>query len=154
MTTGHTTHPKITHKDLISFAELLGHQNLSQGMCHGFSCMWTQAILTGNTKNFFALLDLIASYKNNFESLITDIEAVKAKRIKAKKGLSPLPELSEKEWALLEIPAFFDGISLYHKPITHSDVFEKHLQQNNIDIVHTLISQGLIPRRLRRKIYG
>ncbi|WP_131783929.1 ankyrin repeat domain-containing protein [Legionella gresilensis] len=107
---------KVTHLDLLVLGKTLGYNDMDKGLCRGFSCMWAQAVLAADEASFFTRLELIGSYKRNFERLKRDIDQAKAQ---AKTHIV----LDERAKSLLQVLAFFDGIALYLRPDEYSDIF-------------------------------
>lgn len=123
---------KLTHHDLLHLGSLLGYKRFGEGICQGFSCMYTQAVLAHEEKIFFERLHFISFYKSNFLELKKEIESAQQK---IKRG-----ELIDKhEEKLLDILAFFDGVELYLYPMGHKDLFNGHtVVQDNLDLIYEL----------------
>ncbi|MBA2652435.1 MAG: ankyrin repeat domain-containing protein [Tatlockia sp.] len=125
---------KLTHQDLICLGEGLGYKSFSGGLCRGFSCMWMQAVFSGQETRFYERLNLIYSHKNHygcspFKRLIDLIEEAK---ICARQG----ELLTNEQTNLLEILAFYDGICLFLFPYEHRDLFNGSLTpQHNIESI-------------------
>jgi ankyrin repeat protein len=93
--------------------------------------MWIQALLAKDEERFFKRLELIASYNPHFEILIADYE-------EAKKKARQHGQLTQKDNDLLEIPAFFDGITMYLRPHEHLDLFDRsHMNEDNINTIYS-----------------
>lgn len=109
----------MNHKELISLGQALGYRNISsRGICRGFSMMWAQAVANNGLDAFDKRLKLLSEFTSNPDNLFYEVRRV---RHLVKKNL----KLSERDQCILEIPAFFDGISLYQYPILHNEVFTK-----------------------------
>ncbi|ASQ47271.1 ankyrin repeat domain-containing protein [Legionella clemsonensis] len=122
----------------------LHYQNISEkGICAGLTLMWVQAWLSGpeeETKFFNRIDNLINSNRSN-AALIEEINAV---RNRIKKGVS-LKNLTKKEFDLLEIIAFFDGIQLYQKPSKYPEfLLNKPLSQVNAETISAVTASDAI----------
>ncbi len=115
----------MNHFQLIELGQALGYKNITRGgTCHGFSMMWIQAACSNELDAFNKRMVLLNEFNENPTHLLTEIKRVRA-LVKEKQVLI------EKDKELLEIPAFFEGISLYQSPHTHSETFNDNLIQTD-----------------------
>lgn len=122
----------LTHKDLIELGQLLGYE-LPEGLCRGFSGMLMQAILAEEEAQFWHRLQLIEIYKDNFLSLVEEIEGAKSF---AKQG----EILTSREVNLMEILAFYEGIALYLEPYWQRAIFNNQpVFQENLENIYALV---------------
>lgn len=142
----------LTHLELSTLGDLLGYKHLENGLCRGFNMMWLQAVLAGEENTFFERLCLIAKYKLDFKKLKKDIDKAR-QRIKKKKILD------EDTRKLLEIPALYEGISLYMNPHILEEFFNKtDLLQDNFDVIYPMAKSKALEKdelvMLMEKIYA
>src|SRR5258708_4428576 len=78
----------------------------ADGYCFGMAHMAKQAILLGQIKNYHERLNIIDGIKS--------LKDFKTKTDKVRQKYTNKEILSKKEELLLEIPAFLDGVELYH----------------------------------------
>lgn len=115
----------MNHASLIRLGKSLGYGQLSErGICRGLSMMWVQAVCYGKLEDFEQRMLLLNNYVENPAALKSAVEALK-KRLKNKQILTT-PERQ-----LLEIPAFFEGISLYQSPGLYQELFNTSLGQRD-----------------------
>lgn len=113
------------HRQLIRIGQYLGYQIPFAGLCKGFSGMWSQAVCAGDLASFNQRLNLLETYADSPEQLIRDID-------QARQLVKDGKQLTDLDQKLLEIPAFFEGITLYLQPDIGYDMFgEKWLFQSN-----------------------
>ncbi|WED42218.1 ankyrin repeat domain-containing protein [Legionella cardiaca] len=129
---------------VINLMTELKYKNISEkGICAGLTLMWMQAWLSGREEEikFFNRLNGILNSNKSNKELAIEIEAVR-KKIKA--GF-PVKKLTDEEYNLLEIVAFFDGIQLYQKPSKHPDfLLGKHLSQVDIETISIVTASDAI----------
>ncbi|MDI1351555.1 MAG: ankyrin repeat domain-containing protein, partial [bacterium] len=127
----------LKHTDLIKLAQILGYESvMDNGMCAGFSVMLSQAFLVQQEQKFFDRLALIESYKDEFYALKKQLDEI-AKKITYKVTLNSF------EKKLLEIPAFFDGVALSHRPYKYSKLFEgQFITQNHHERIYPFIASA------------
>lgn len=95
------------HDDLTRLITALGYPPMHEnGVCHGFTLMWVQAACNHQLDAFYERLELLEQFVENPDRLVSAITNARQKVIN-KNPLTPEDE------QLLELPAFFDGISLY-----------------------------------------
>lgn len=134
---------KLSHQDLVRLGENLGYASVAGGLCRGFSCMWMQAVLSGKEAKFYERLNLIYRYKNHFgcspfKRLVDLIE--EAKNV-ARRG----EVLTEEQKNLIEVLAFYEGISLFLFPYSHRDLFNGELiSPNNIQAIYQVTKYTLL----------
>ncbi|CDZ75784.1 Phosphocholine transferase AnkX [Legionella massiliensis] len=129
----------LLHSQLIVMAQQLGYSSISsKGLCKGFSGMWVQAVCCDGLDTFNQRLQLLEDYAYAPSGYLkADIES-------ARKAVKEGKTLSLKEKALLEIPAFFDGIALYLSPVGQELFGGEHFSQyHETAIAPFLQSEGL-----------
>ncbi|WP_419418544.1 hypothetical protein ACNVED_08235 [Legionella sp. D16C41] len=94
------------HAALLALRVGLGYQEI-EGLCHGFALRWLEATLLGDSERarFERRMELIK--RTPRDRLLAEI-----KQAQAKKGQG----LTEKDYELLDIMAFFDSLELFHLP--------------------------------------
>jgi ankyrin repeat protein len=124
----------LSHGDLLKLGNLLGYPINVNGVCNGFSAMLNQAWLAGDEKTFYARLELIESYNNDFDKLVKDIE--NARNLVKKGPLTNLDEETRKKTIqLLEIPAFYEGILLHLLSRLHTEIFNKFIHAADVESI-------------------
>lgn len=109
----------------------LGYPLTSSGCCFGVSYMALQASLIGEFEHFKQRNALIRSIPTeNFPDYINTLE---------KKRRDKMEPLTEEELMGLEIPAFFEGICIYHEPWKFAELFHEKPQR----IQNKLLSEPL-----------
>jgi len=95
------------HDRLILIMRALGYSKaFDKGVCFGFAMMCTQAACNNQLKKFFQRLKFLERFRENPDSIVQALECARLK-------VSKREPLSADDEQILEIPAFFDGISLY-----------------------------------------
>ena len=136
------------HRQLIRVYTKLGYRNDQAGICHGMTIRWLEACLLNEENIFFQrIADIISD-----DALVLSID-----RVQKKKGLN----LTQEDWALLDILAFFDSLHLFQNPNESSSLFQKNYNQMNIEAISLiassdkiLVSGGLIPINLSINNYS
>lgn len=123
---------KLTHIKLIELGQKFGYSFDAKGICHGFTSMWGQAVCAGEKEeeNFYQRLALIDGDIDKPQALIDNIKQLR-ERIKSKRTIP----LTEKELLLIEIPAFFEGVEIYHNPRRAHLLLGESLSQINVKAV-------------------
>lgn len=125
--------PKPSHKSLIQCMQKLGHKIESEGVCFGVAHMGMQAILAKDIDTFDSRLEVIAGIE---EDKIAD----KTKR-----------SYQEKTNNLIqEIPAFFEGVALYHQPHLYPYLFKPGKAPTNQQQT-MLVSPQVLSKALEKK---
>ncbi|MBN9230933.1 MAG: hypothetical protein BGO90_03665 [Legionella sp. 40-6] len=135
----------MTHNDLIQLMTTLGYpKSHEQGVCHGFTLMWVQAACTNQLDVFFERLDFLEGFVEHPDRLVSAIADARQKVINKK------PLTSEDE-QLLELSAFFDGISLYQE-VQHSREIANTTETQflNVERISTWIRPDCAPDRLHQ----
>ncbi|MBA2711222.1 MAG: ankyrin repeat domain-containing protein [Tatlockia sp.] len=131
----------MNHDELVGLARALGYTSITyNGLCKGFTGMWIHAACCGEIGALKARMKLLEQY--------VDAPAELRKEIYQTRQLVKIGQkLDEKQKALLEIPAFFDGIALFLNPDKSNEMMgDKVLNQfNQIEI-----SQYLQPNKLEQ----
>lgn len=128
---------KLTHKDLVSFGQLLGYQLDQHGICAGFTGMLMQAILAKGEEQFWARLKLLEAYKTNYPGLLKEIDSARTKV----KNLTQVDTqaLDEHDIVRIELLAFYEGIELYQMPTNHRYLFNgRIITQRNLNDIYSL----------------
>ena len=125
---------RLTHKDLMSIGFKLGYPLDGDGLCFGFAMMLTQAWLCNDEATFFERFNFIETYNNDFDQLKADILAAQQHA-----KTQSFRALDENTKILLEIPAFFEGVTLYLRPRYHSDIFNTYTRQEQMTSIYPLV---------------
>jgi len=114
------------HTQLIHIAHTFGYKTISfEGLCKGYSAMWIQAVCSGDLKTFNERMGILEQFAQSPEKLFAEINHIKDLVRKDQ-------NLTELQYKYLEIPVFFDGISLYLDPGQNKELFNnKWLKQSN-----------------------
>lgn len=97
----------MNHDHLILLMSSLGYLDSSgDGICHGFTMMWVQAACHNQLDAFYQRLEFIKEFIEKPSSLVQALEDARQK-VRNKESLST------EDAQLLEVSAFFDGISVY-----------------------------------------
>ena len=125
----------ISHRSLLECMKKLGYAVDEGGMCFGFAHMAMQAILTGDLKTYNQRLTTLQKILLEKKDLLTQINLVREKVkniMKMNPGLTLEQQftlrqriLTSEEQDVLSIPAFFDGVALYHAPAKYPHLFEE-----------------------------
>ncbi|RAP37067.1 hypothetical protein B1207_06500 [Legionella quinlivanii] len=130
----------ISHYKLIKIGRALGYTTLHEsGLCRGFTAMWAQAVCCNDLPRFYKRLVYLNDISDNPEQLVCLID-----ELRKKSRDIGFTNLSEIEQLFLEMPAFFEGISLYQDPRAFKSIFEKYLYQ----LEWGEITPFLLPERL------
>lgn len=127
---------RINYSNLTRHAQALGYVVDKNGLCFGYAHMGMQAILAGEVARFDRRIELLGLIEPaDLEQKIIDIKA------KKESGFSP-----EDESIILEIPAFIQGVIVYHNIALFPQIFPKDAQLNSQDAAQAipfLISEAL-----------
>ncbi|KEI35547.1 ankyrin 1 [Francisella sp. W12-1067] len=140
--------------DNCNWGDYYNHLDLPGGLCFGFAAMWGQACLIGDTKTFYARLELLTKdYSNAHQKLSDIIKGHIALQQKAtsyiKKDLAEYTVLYRRALydhdLVISIRAFLDGLLAYHRPYnTFFEGFEYNIKSQNIlKISPWIVNQGL-----------
>lgn len=112
----------LLHEDLLDHMANLGYpvnpflDSSDKGLCFGFGHMAMQAFLAGDLQTFIKRLVVLS--KISPETLSENLQTIKSKII----AKQPLTE-EEQKLNHLNIPAFFDGVELYHQAEKHKSLW-------------------------------
>jgi len=128
------------HSELIKLGQALGYKSIhDRGLCKGFSMMWIEAVCVGESEvaNLNKRMRLLEHYASTPQKLAQDIAKVRNIVKEGKK------ELTYTQKMILEVPSFFEGISLYLQPDMHKEIWgnKRFNQQNEVDIANYIQSQ-------------
>lgn len=115
---------RITHQELIHIGTRLGYEGLDKGLCYGFSMTYATAILTHGVQQWLDRLDLLETYKNDADALSSELQSLR-KKTKNNRKLAPT------EKALLDIPAFYESLTLYQSPNSYASFFNKKFMRQS-----------------------
>ncbi len=127
------------HSQLINIAHRLGYTSISNnGLCKGFTAMWTQAVCCGDLNTFNRRLGILQTYADMPDDLVKRINQV---RDLVKRGMPINANLH----ALVEIPALFDNIAFYLKPLIGADALGGKIlgQHHELELSQYMQSQKL-----------
>lgn len=114
----------MNHLELIKLGQALGYKSIADdGVCRGFSMMWIQAICIKGLDAFNNRMNLLEEFAKSPEKLTNEVQRVRNLSIKN-------IQLNDRDQAILNIPPFFESMSLYHNPIVHQELFNTLLSQN------------------------
>ena len=99
------------HTGLINCAKFLGYPE-EEGICHGFTSTWIEAVLTNNTDQFYKRIQ-------NIITLYYYLQIKEDSHEEIKKYLEDLGRQPAWQDTLADIKAFFESILIYQNP-THS----------------------------------
>lgn len=135
----------MNHQQLIRLSHAFGYEKFitAEGLCHGFSTMWVQAVASNQLHEFNTRLNFLDKFANNPEALKKEVDEV---RTYVKNN--PSQPLSEEQKKLLEIPAFFEGVAAYLNPLVAAEAFEKNLQQTSTVPVSTYLQSKELEKRV------
>ncbi len=134
---------KLNHSSLKILGKLLGYPSFDKGMCRGFSFVLALAILIKDEQSFYARLHLIEIYQNNFAQLNLEV-----KRIRNKLKKNGTASINEKEWKLLEIPAFFEEVKVFLYPEDHRALFNNtYVCQSDIEKIYALVHSKVLEKK-------
>ncbi|WED44148.1 ankyrin repeat domain-containing protein [Legionella cardiaca] len=131
------------HYQLMRIAHTLGYKDISEkGMCHGFSSMWAQAACSQSYQDekhseldsFLERLAFLEKFANAPEKLKEKVDEVRA-YVQGQRNQYNSKNLTSEQRILLEIPAFFEGVSAYQYPDRFPQLFGKKLQQPKVEEV-------------------
>lgn len=126
---------KLTHSSLLKLGKLLGYPLLDKGLCQGYSVMLALAILADDELSFYDRLDLMELYAKDMGRLRHDIKSL---RNILKETDSHL--LNKKEYDVLEIPAFFEGVGAYLNPGNLKFLSNnEYVNQSDVKQVYSLV---------------
>ncbi|MGQ3888500.1 ankyrin repeat domain-containing protein [Legionella sp. CNM-1927-20] len=115
------------HRQLIGICQALGYtQQTSEGICHGFSAMWAQAVCSNDLATFNKRLNYLERFKDKPEHLKDLIEQAQRNVAKGK--------FNDNDEFLIEIQAFFQNVALHLAPSTGINIFNKAYQHNEVKI--------------------
>ena len=114
--------PQTTHDAIVSFGRSLDYPINLKGCCTGFTLKWLEACFLHEEQQFKARVKIICA--SNHQLLKNQIFHTKAK---ISRGEKP----SKAEYALSEIPAFYEGIELYLSAGNHDSIFGESVLFHN-----------------------
>ncbi|OGT68754.1 MAG: hypothetical protein A3J38_07210 [Gammaproteobacteria bacterium RIFCSPHIGHO2_12_FULL_45_9] len=110
-----------SHQTLIEQMRRLGYSYHKEGLCNGLILMWAQAVACGGEGKFLERLRHIC---------VTEDLPIKVHAVQQRHG----DHLTEDEYKLLEILAFFDAVELSHRPGQYSGkIFPKVFSQAELE---------------------
>jgi len=152
------------HNRLLEVAERLDYCFTSQGMCHGMTMRWIEAAFVGELNKFNERINILSGNVSEADltkmhelgikmtqgevpsaidvefitSLYQDlhtqdlrlVEGIERAREKVRQHIS----LDSNERDLLEIPAFFESISIYSNPIRFTKIFDQKFSSKHSDL--------------------
>jgi ankyrin repeat protein len=134
------------HETILTLGSSLDYLLNDQGCCHGFTLKWLEACILGEREHFNERIRKILAEPT--ATLVTKISDIKAK-------VKKHDDLNKDELELLEIPAFYEGITLYQTPFQYVDIFKQHLTQSDVDKLSFFASSLSIERLSGlKKIYS
>ena len=129
------------HKEILDLAKKLGYfASNDDGCCHGFSVRWLEANLTHEEERFYDRITKIGTYYKNRDEFIKKI-----KTLKAKKG----QPLSEEDYSILDILAFYESLTLYQNPSHHTSLFNQGMSQKHIEDISPFASSDSLRNKGR-----
>lgn len=112
---------------IIKAMKALGYPSNKRGVCFGIARMGMQAIFSSDLETFDKRF--VPIYKIPLDKLPGVIQKRRLESI----GRKP----TEDEYRILEIPAFFEGVELYHHPYYYPDFFDKKSKPKGQDAALT-----------------
>lgn len=129
------------HTEILDLAKKLGYfASNDDGCCHGFSVRWLEANLTHEEERFYGRITKIGTYYKNRDEFIKKI-----KTLKAKKG----QPLSEEDYSILDILAFYESLTLYQNPSHHTSLFNQGMSQKHIEDISLFASSDSLRNKGR-----
>src|SRR5262249_3126348 len=99
------------------------------------ACMGVQAILVKDTGSLYKRIALITDVP--IDQIVERIKNIKKRRIEARKKNEETIQFAKNDDMIECLPAFFEGVELYHKPWLYPGVFFAGAVPKTQDIIAT-----------------